>query len=292
MLFSVIVPTYNRPEGLEDCLDGLASLPTEVPFEVIVVDDGGRVDLSLLVERYQSRLQLILLSCVHGGPAQARNVGAHRASGSYLIFLDDDCRPEPEWLERWRLAHERNPGAVIGGRTVNTLRANPYASASQLLIDYLYEYYGTSGSSGRFFTSNNFGAPRRPFFQVGGFDTGFRCAAGEDREFCQRWSSSGWPLIYDPSIIVGHAHSLNLGGYLMQHFRYGKAARRYWKLRGQRMGEALVVEPLAFYLRLLAYPVARYGLCRWALKLSLLFLLAQAANLVGYVRAGGQSTDR
>ena len=284
LLFSIIVPTYDRPAALRDCLEALASQTTEVPFEVIVVDDGGSVDLSAVVGQFRTRLNLVMLTCVNGGPGRARNLGARRATGSRLIFLDDDCCPKPEWLERWMLAHQREPQAVIGGCTVNTLQTNPYASASQLLIDYLYDYYGSLRSPGRFFTSNNLGVPRSCFFQVGEFDAGFRQAAGEDREFCQRWSWSGRPLIYDPSIVVGHAHPLCFRRYLNQHFRYGKAARRCWKLRRQQMGGRFVIEPPAFYFKLLAYPVTRHGLSLRALKLTLLFMLAQGSNLLGYFR--------
>ena len=44
---------------------------------------------------------------------------------------------------------------MIGGRTVNALPGNPYSTASQLLIDYLYSYYNADSGQARFFTSNN-----------------------------------------------------------------------------------------------------------------------------------------
>ena len=65
----------------------------------------------------------------------------------------------------------------MGGRTVNALDENPYASATQLLVDYLSEWTRASGRVA-FFASNNLAVPTALFRARGGFDTGFPLAAG------------------------------------------------------------------------------------------------------------------
>jgi GT2 family glycosyltransferase len=73
---------------------------------------------------------------------------------------------------------------------------NPFSTASQLLIDYLYEYYNIDSPQSLFFASNNFAVARKLFNQVGQFDLNFPLAAGEDREFCDRWLFHGYSLYY------------------------------------------------------------------------------------------------
>src|SRR5262245_41089017 len=70
--FSIIVPTYCRPQPLRTCLAALAHLdyPHE-SFEVIIVDDGGRVPLEAVVSPFSDRFDVTLLRQPHAGPAAA-----------------------------------------------------------------------------------------------------------------------------------------------------------------------------------------------------------------------------
>ena len=77
---SVVVPTRDRPDALRACLEGLARL--EYPrdrMEVIVVDDGGRIDLESVVTPVRGALDVTLLHQPWAGPAAARNRGAEVA---------------------------------------------------------------------------------------------------------------------------------------------------------------------------------------------------------------------
>src|SRR5215510_13892949 len=82
---SIVIPTYNRPSQLVRCLDGLAQLTyPENCFEVIVVDDGGPIDLTPAIARYRDQLNLTLLRQSRGGPGVARNAGAAVAQGDII----------------------------------------------------------------------------------------------------------------------------------------------------------------------------------------------------------------
>jgi GT2 family glycosyltransferase len=61
----------------------------------------------------------------------------------------------------------------------------------------------------RFFPSNNLAVSKKRFHELGGFDTSFLLAGGEDREFCYRWLQSGGRLRRAPNAVVEHAHRLN-----------------------------------------------------------------------------------
>lgn len=134
-LFSVIVPTYNRPALLRNCLEALAAL--DYPAERNV------------------------------GPGAARNTGAEQARGEYLAFTDDDCRPAPDWLRSLAAAHAERPSHLLGGQTLNGLPENPYSTASQSLQSWLYDYCESRVSPLRFFASNNLGLPREAFLALG-----------------------------------------------------------------------------------------------------------------------------
>jgi GT2 family glycosyltransferase len=275
--FSIVVPTRNRPGPLAACMGAVARLRfPRASFETIVVDDGGDRPLDAALEPAIARARARVVRQPGAGPAAARNRGAAEACGEVLAFLDDDCAPDPGWLDALDRALAAGPGAGAGGRTVNALPGNPYATASQALIDYLYAYYNQPGSPEPMFTTSNLALPRARFLELGGFDQRFPRAGGEDRELCLRWARAGGEIRYVPDAIVRHAHSLDLRGFLRQHFTYGRGAARFHRVRGS----APVPEPLAFYRELVLYPW-RDGR-RGRARMSALLALSQAANAAGY----------
>ncbi|PSB17037.1 glycosyl transferase, partial [filamentous cyanobacterium Phorm 46] len=141
-LFSVIVPTYNRPEKLTACLQSFVEV--EYPcdkFQVIVVNDSTEISVETTISPFQNQLNLTLLTQANSGPATARNTGAFAAEGKFLVFTDDDCTVGADWLQNLEKRFVETPDSLIGGRTVNALPDNIYSTASQQLIDYLYSYY-------------------------------------------------------------------------------------------------------------------------------------------------------
>ena len=282
--YSIVVPTYRRPDSLARCLEAIQGL--EFPrdrFEVLVVDDGSPTPPADIVASLDHSLQAQLVSMRHAGPATARNTGARLARGRYLVFTDDDCMPDADWLnsiDRWTSS---NPGPlVVGGHTVNVLTDNVYAEASQGIVDYLYEYFGEHSAPRRFFTSNNLVVPRDDFVDIGGFDEKFALPAAEDRDFCERWIEAGNPLQYASDVMVRHAHTLGFVRFNRQHFNYGRGAFDLHRSRAQRGEGALKIEPLRFYAGLIAYPLRRSR--RWrAVLLALLHLWSQVAYVSGYL---------
>ena len=96
---SVVIPTYERPDDLERCLESLGSAnqTIEEVFEILVSDDSISADSRRLV-----RSKFPSVSWDEGkknGPAGNRNAGAARAKGKWIVFIDDDCFAEPQYLE-------------------------------------------------------------------------------------------------------------------------------------------------------------------------------------------------
>ncbi|HET6361145.1 MAG TPA: glycosyltransferase [Gemmatimonadota bacterium] len=275
--FTIVIPTRDRPRRLASCLEAVSRLrfPRE-RFEAVVVDDGGRQSIDATVTDVAAAMEARIVRQSPSGPGAARNRGAREARGEVLVFLDDDCAPAPDWLDALDSALAANPGAGVGGRTVNALPENLWSSASQALIDYLYRYYNTGSGPDPMFTTSNLALPRAEFARLGGFHARFLHAGGEDRELCLRWVRAGGRLVYAPDAIVHHFHSLTPRGFLRQHFTYGRGAAHFHRLRGS----GPIPEPVSFYRELVLYPWRR-GLPGRA-RMSALLALSQIANAAGY----------
>ena len=276
---SVVIPSYNRPDRLAECLAALLADPDE-GFEIVVVDDGSPVPLGRTCAPFGPRVRCLRQD--NAGPAAARNAGAAAARGGILVFTDDDCRPHPGWVDAMLDAQGGVAERLVGGRVVNLLEDNTFAAASQSLCDFLYDHFDAGAGKMPFFTSNNIACDRTRFEAMGGFDESFPLAAAEDRDFGLRWRAAGGTLVYAPDAVVGHAHALTFRGFLRQHSNYGRGARHLHSVMDDRGDDRPRIEALRFYGDLVRYPLRRPG--RRRLSQSALLLMSQAAMVAGYVR--------
>lgn len=284
--FSIIVPTYNRVSALRECLQGIVALAfPRTQFQVIVVNDGGTTIPVEMQESLRSELDVDFYSQGNRGPAAARNFGAARAGGDWLVFTDDDCIPLSGWLTELARAAENAGNNVLGGSVVNGVADNPNAEASQMLFSYLYRYYHCSDkrrSQYPFFTSNNLALRRAVFDEIGGFDPSLRNA--EDRELCARVQATGLNLQYVPAARVVHSRPMSLGEFWRLHTSYGRGGFEYYRRQQARGVTKFQPEGLGFYTELLLYPW-RQSSRHDAVRLSALLALSQFANAFGFFRA-------
>jgi len=97
---SIIISFYNEEKYLKDCLLSLQK-QTFSDFEVILIDDGSTDDSFKKAKELKKSLQfknLKLFKKKHEGPALARNLGAKKALGEVLVFLDADMYFSPTFL--------------------------------------------------------------------------------------------------------------------------------------------------------------------------------------------------
>ncbi len=281
MRYSIITPNYNRPDRLKEFLESLADLDyPKAEFEAVIVDDGSDAPTEETAEGFREVLQIRFLRQNHGGVAKARHRGAYAARGRYLVFTDDDCKPRRDWLRAFDVALEQNPGAAFGGLTVNGLGENPWSTASQAIIHFLYESMNGEGRA-TFFTGNNCLFPREGYFAIGGLDTTWPMC-GEDRDLCARWTESGRDLIYVPAAVVEHFHVLDGERFWRQHYNYGRGARRYRVARAKRGAGEIRLERRGFYAGLIG-AAWRHGQGHAGWLIALMILFAQAANAMGYL---------
>ncbi|MGH6693639.1 MAG: glycosyltransferase family 2 protein, partial [Gammaproteobacteria bacterium] len=233
MSWSVVVPTFQRPALLATCVRAIAALqPPPDGFEIIVVNDGGEdpPDAVRAAAVAGNTSLARFVTQPNQGPGVARNHGAAIAQGQWLAFIDDDCAPDPSWLVVLDRALASSPDALVGGAVHNALQRNLFSETSQVLAEFVMDWFDGIDRE-RFFTSNNIALSRSAFQDAGGFDASLGSAAGEDREFCDRWHAGGRPSIREPRAIVHHSHDLTLRSFLRQHHAYGAGASLFRALR-------------------------------------------------------------
>jgi GT2 family glycosyltransferase len=273
--FSVVVPTKNRPLKLRECLRAVASLDyAPSRLEVVIVDDGSAT--ARAIGEGTSLEHVTVVDQPSSGPAAARNRGAAVAGGTCVAFLDDDCTPTAAWLAELADVLTGLPNAIVGGPTVNALTQNPFAVATQLVVDYLI---AAESEDVAFLPSSNLALSREAFLELGGFDTNFTDAGGEDREFCARARARGYQLRLAQRAIVYHRHELGPTAFWRQHYRYGRGAYRFRRMP-QHGPPKLVPERPSFYTRLVTSAADRPR----RITLSTLLAVSQLATLCGVVR--------
>jgi glycosyltransferase involved in cell wall biosynthesis len=193
----VVVPTHNRAALLPRLVAALEAQDVDATFEVIVVDDGSSDDtwrvLADLADRTPVRLRCARL--VHNaGPAAARNVGWQASTAALIAFTDDDCVPQPGWLDG--LLQAAAAADVVQGRTLpdpaQLDRLGPFSRTLDI-----------SNEDGYYQTCNI--AYRRTILeQLGGFHEEFRYPAGEDTDLAWRARDSGAVTSFAAAAIVHH----------------------------------------------------------------------------------------
>ncbi len=100
VMFSVVIPVYNRIDRLQGVLDSFAN-QTFQAFEIIIVDDGSKTAVANHLDALQSeRIRVIHIENSERGAA--RNAGARVANGVYLNFFDSDDLAYSDHLEKAR----------------------------------------------------------------------------------------------------------------------------------------------------------------------------------------------
>lgn len=252
--FSVVVPTFARPEQLASCLRALARL--DAPhggWELIVVDDGSPGGVEHVVEQVVEQwsgagVEVRLIAQQNAGPAAARNRGAADARSKHLAFTDDDCAPHVDWLIQLQSCLAEYPDDLVGGPTT-PLSDDLWVTASEMIVEFIRD--GGRHDGPTVLPSNNLACRTKRFHEIGGFDTTFPSAAGEDREFCRRWTRSGGEIRLCPQAVVEHDHSPGLASFWRQHEGYGRGAVRYRRRTADAEGPAGV----GFVAAMVAHPL-------------------------------------
>lgn len=229
MLFSIIIPVYNRPQEIEELLESL-TLQTEKGFEVIVVEDGSAVTCRHIVEQYEARLNVFYFFKPNSGPGDSRNYGAGMANGDYYLILDSDCIIPPDYIAEVMKELRAEPCDAFGGPD----RAHESFSPMQKAINYsMTSFFTTGGIRGgkkkldKFYPrSFNLGVSRVAFTSLDGFS---RMRFGEDIDFSIRLFAAGYRVRLFPEAWVFHKRRVDLRKFYRQVFNSGIARINLYK---------------------------------------------------------------
>lgn len=223
MLFSVIIPVYNRPDELADLLESLTR-QTVTNFEVLVVEDGSTVKADKVVAAYGDRLQVRYFEKPNTGQGFSRNYGFERANGDYFVVFDSDAVIPPGYFAAVQTYLHRDPLDAYGGPDA----ASPDFSDTQKAISYAMTSVFTTGgirgktqnAGGTFMPrSFNMGLSRRVFAETGGFA---KRDMGEDMELSTRLLRLGYRVGLIPDAFVYHKRRGTMGAFFRQIIQFGR----------------------------------------------------------------------
>jgi len=212
---SVIIPVHNGGENFRKCLSSL-SVSDAHPLEIIVVADGDSDGSWRIAEDFKTE---ILKIPKPGGPARARNLGALKARGDILFFVDADVTLEKDAVSRVVDAFEldRDLAAIFGSYDDEPLETNFLSQYKNLFHHYVHQ---TSNVEASTFWGACGAVRREIFFRVGGFNDGFRRPSVEDIELGYRLKRAGFRIRLIKDLRCKHMKHWGIVSLLKADFFY------------------------------------------------------------------------
>ncbi|UCD83887.1 MAG: glycosyltransferase family 2 protein [Deltaproteobacteria bacterium] len=196
-MISIIIPAYNSEKTIEKLLISLRE-STFSKYEVIVVNDHSTDNTNEIARKYSDTL--INLD-KRSGPAYARNIGAEKANGDILLFLDADVFVDPGLLEYVHKRFQENPEmkALVGIYSKEPANDGFFPRYKALMayswfqgVKFIYS-----------FDSHIAAIKKEVFVELGGYNTFYKDALVEDFEFGYRISEK-YPIYLDTKLQVAH----------------------------------------------------------------------------------------
>ena len=210
LFFSIIIPTYQRPDLVKNCIEKLLvqELQNGVGYEIIVGDDSPSEETKRCIEENFPSVRWV--RSPGKGPAANRNFAAKRANGEWLIFIDDDTEPQPGFLKGYFEMASTSQYQVLEGKILCPNKRNsPF-------------YRMPENLTGNIFASGNIAFHRNTFNELGAFDEDL--VVMEDMEMAHRIRASGITHKFCPRAVVDH-RAQPLGWKYMvwwaKHHRWG-----------------------------------------------------------------------
>lgn len=234
----VVIPTYNRPAALLECLDHLQN-QTCKDFEVVVVDDGSTDSTSKQMEIYLASTPLAMRYVLqsNSGPAKARNLGISLLHAPVCLMLGDDILASPTLVESHLRLHRKFPDVEIAalgwtkwstsGQTITPfmrwLGEGPIQFAYKDLLE------GAQADWKHFYTSNL--SVKTELLRKFPFKEDFPYAAMEDIELAYRIKTQcGLEMKFIPEALADHLHPTTFRQACERMVRVGYSCRLFHDL--------------------------------------------------------------
>ena len=249
MKFSLISPTFKRPDEVTEFLESLLS-QNYSDFEVILGDGTPGDTLRPQLKKFEKneKYPLTIVYEEYLSVSDARNRAAEVAKGEYIIFLDSDCIIPPNYLNTIEAQLAKNPLDAFGGPDA----AHADFTVLQKAISYsMTSVFTTGGIRGKKSHVDqyhprgfNMGMKKSVFEAVNGYSD-FRC--GEDIELSIRIIKAGFKVGLISEAFVYHKRRTSLKQFFKQVFRFGAARINIYKRHREEL-KLTHLFPLAFSL--------------------------------------------
>jgi len=232
VLFSIIIPVFNRPDELRELLVSLTK-QTYQQFEVLVIEDGSVDKSDRVVAEFSNQLDIRYFFKENSGQGFTRNYGFERARGDYFVIFDSDALVPPHYFSvvSQRLAGE--PGSESTFPTLDAYggpdAAHPNFTPIQKAISYSMTSPFTTGGirgskknlGGTYHPrSFNMGLSRTVWETIGGYKLS---RMGEDIEFAIRIIENGFRTGLIPEAFIYHKRRTNFSQFYRQTRFFGRA---------------------------------------------------------------------
>lgn len=229
---SLVVCTRNRASRLGLALQAFSAIRSAATWELVIVDNGSTDDTARVLDDFRKGFlgRYLYVREPTPGLGRARNAGWRRSGGAIVAFTDDDCYPEPDYVDQMLLALADERHGYGGGRVLLFDPSDLLMTVqlTQAAIEVPQRSFVPPG----LIHGANF-AFRRPVLErIGGFDNGFGAGTPypcEDVDGMARASWLGYSGIYDPRPVVHHHHGRKTAQDLQRLLReYEKGTGAYY----------------------------------------------------------------
>ncbi|WP_299890563.1 glycosyltransferase [uncultured Lacinutrix sp.] len=220
--FSFIIPVYNRPNEIEELLESFVKLETNTNYEIVIIEDGSNITSKVIVEKYNSQLNISYFYKENSGPGDSRNYGMQKAKGNYFIILDSDCILPNHYLKAVEDGLEKKYVDCFGGPDA----AHQSFSNLQKAINFSMTAFITTGgirgnakSVDKFQPrSFNMGLSQKGFMATNGFGN---IHPGEDPDLSIRLWELGYKTKLISEAFVYHKRRISWSKFYNQVRKFG-----------------------------------------------------------------------
>jgi glycosyltransferase involved in cell wall biosynthesis len=224
MLFSLIIPVYNRPDEVDELLESLSQTDYKEDFEIVLVEDGSSLKCVDVLQKYSAKLSISYYYKENSGPGDSRNFGMLKAKGDYFIIFDSDCIIPKQYLNEVDKALKENYVDCFGGPDKALDSFSDIQKAINFAMTSFLTTGGIRGGSEKIDKfqprSFNMGLSRKAFEASKGFGN---IHPGEDPDLSIRLWNLGFETKLFPNAYVYHKRRIDWEKFSIQVNKFGKA---------------------------------------------------------------------
>ena len=222
IVFSFIIPVYNRPDEIKELLESFSKLEDNLTYEIVIVEDGSNETSENIIDSFKGQLDISYYYKSNSGPGDSRNYGMQQAKGNYFIILDSDVILPSNYLTEVKKFLEKSYYDCFGGPDA----AHSSFSNLQKAINFAMTSFITTGGirGGKKQVEDfqprsfNMGLSKKAFLASGGFG---KIHPGEDPDLSLRLHKLGFKTTLIENAFVYHKRRISWSKFYKQVNKFG-----------------------------------------------------------------------